>query len=242
MADLTAAPGAWMRSHLQAVEEANAAVLDTVAEKMWEVVRGDGLIFVAGTGHSLAQMLECFFRAGGLACVYPLYHPALLPFSGASASTQQERVSGFGRLLVERAPAREGDLAFVFSHSGINPVPVEIARTFREKGVTVVAVASRDHMARAPARGPHKLDQVSDHLIDTHVPYGDAAYDAGGGLRTMPLSSLTGIYVWNLLLTRLVERSRGGPALPIWTSANVEGAEARNRELFERFQRRIPHL
>ena len=234
--------GLWMREHLQAVEDANAVVLDAVAARMLEVVRADGLIFVAGTGHSLAQMLECFFRAGGLACVYPLYHPSLLPFSGASGSTFQERLSGFGRLLVERTPAQAGDLAFVFSNSGVNPVPVEIAQTFREQGVEVVAVTSREHMARAPSRASRKLDQVVDHLIDTLVPYGDAVYDAGAGLRTMPLSSLAGIYVWNLLLTRLVERARGGPALPIWTSANVEGAEERSRDLFERFQRRIPHL
>ena len=242
MVDVTRPAGAWMRDHLRAVEEANAPVLDAVARRMLEVVRADGLIFVAGTGHSLAQMLECFFRAGGLAVVYPLYHPALLPFSGASSSTFQERLPGFGRLLVERAPATAGDLAFVFSNSGVNPVPVEMAERFREKGVTVVAVTSCDHMGRAPSRAARKLDQVADHLIDTFVPYGDAVYDAGAGLRTMPLSSLAGIYVWNLLLSRLAELARAGAPLPVWTSANVEGAESRNRELFERYQHRIPYL
>lgn len=241
MAHLTASPGQRMREHLRALEEANAPVLDAAAAAMLEVVRDDRLIFVAGTGHSLAQMLECFFRAGGLACVYPLYHPALLPFSGASASTFQERLSGFGRLLAEQAPARAGDLAFVFSNSGVNPVPVEIAETLQGKDVRVVAVTSRDHMARAASRAPRKLDQVADALIDTLVPYGDAVHEAGAA-RTMPLSSLAGIYVWNLLLARLADLARGGPPLPLWTSANVEGAEPLNRALYARYQGRIPHL
>jgi uncharacterized phosphosugar-binding protein len=241
MADVSRPPGRWMREHLAAVEEANAAVLDTVAAKMLQVVRADRLIFVAGTGHSLGQALEAFFRAGGLACVYPLYHPALLPFSGASASTFQERLPGFGRLLAERAPAAPGDLAVVFSNSGVNPVPVEIAQTLRERGVVVVAVTSRAHMERASPRAGRKLGDVVDHLIDTLVPYGDAVYEAGGG-RTMPLSSLAGIFIWNLLLGRLADLARGGPDLPLWTSANVEGAEARNRALAARYQHRVPQL
>jgi uncharacterized phosphosugar-binding protein len=242
MADLRRPVGARIRDHLQAVEEANAATLDAVASRMLEVVREDGLIFVGGTGHSLAQVLECFYRAGGLACVFPIYHPALLPLCGAQASTFQERVPGFGRLLSEQLPAAPGDLGFVFSHSGVNPVPVEMAEALREKGAEVVAVTSREHMARARARAPRKLDEVADHIIDTLLPYGDASYETGGGVRTMPLSSLAGIYVWNLLLGRLADLARGGPPLPLWTSANVEGAEARNRDLLARYRRRVPHL
>lgn len=232
-----------MREHLRAVEDANTAVLDAVVRKMSEVVRTDGLIYVAGTGHSLALVLESFYRAGGLACVCPIYHPALLPLEGGATSTLQERVVGFGRLLVERTTAGPSDMAFVFSNSGVNPVPVEIAEALNKRGTPVVGVVSRDHMGRAPARHPRKLDQVADYLVDTLVPYGDAVHDAGGGATTMPLSSLAGVYVWNLLLARLAELAKAeARALPLWISANVEGGEARNRELLERYGTRISHL
>ncbi|MFW5933721.1 MAG: SIS domain-containing protein, partial [Actinomycetota bacterium] len=56
--------GATMREYLRAAEERNAAALDTVAERVLEVVRTDGRIHVAGTGHSSALVLEAFYRAG----------------------------------------------------------------------------------------------------------------------------------------------------------------------------------
>jgi len=237
------APGQRMRAHLQAVEQVNRAVLDTVARKLYEVIRRDGLIYVAGSGHSLALVLEGFYRAGGLACVYPLYHPALLPLEGGSASTALERVTGLGRLLVARTSPGPSDAACVFSHSGVNPVPIEIAEEFRRAETPVIGVVSLDHLRRAPARHARKLDAVVDFLIDTLVPYGDAAYDLGSGIPTMPLSSLVGVYVWNLLLARVMELA--GPRaseLPLWTSANVAGGEERNRALLERYRKRIPSL
>lgn len=236
-------PGQRMLAHLQAMEQTNRAVLDTVACKLYEVTRRDGLVYVAGSGHALALVLEGFYRAGGLACVYPIYHQALLPLEGATASTALERVSGLGRLLVARASPGPSDLAVVFSNSGVNPVPVEIAEEFRRAETAVVGVASREHMGRAPARHPRKLGEVVDYLIDTLVPYGDAAYDLGGGIPTMPLSSLAGVFIWNLLLARVMELA--GPnagKLPLWTSANVTGGEERNRALLERYRRRIPQL
>lgn len=235
-------PGTMMREHLRAVEEANRAVLDAVARRMHAAIRADGLIFVAGTGHSTALLLESFYRAGGLACVYPVFHPALLPLAGGTASTALERVAGFGRLLVQQAAPGPQDLAFVFSNSGANPVPVEMAEQFRAAGTPVVGVASRPHMSRAPARAPRKLDAVADHLIDTLVPHGDAAYQTGG-VSTMPLSSLAGVFVWNLLLATLAGLARAdGVTLPLWQSANVEGGDERNRTLLERYRGRIPML
>jgi len=232
-----------MREHLRRVEVANHDVLETVARAMLAVARADGLIYAAGTGHSVALLLESFYRAGGLACVYPIFHPALLPLSGGSVSTALERVPGFGATLVAQAAPSASDLAFVFSNSGVNPVPVEIAEAFQAAKTPVVAVVSREHMSRAPSRHPRKLDAVADYLIDTLVPYGDAAYDTGAGAPTMPLSSLAGVFVWNLLLARLAAlAAEAGVPLPLWTSANVEGGDARNRALVERYRRRIPTL
>lgn len=238
-----ARPGEWMREHLRRVETANGETLETVARAMVRVVRADGLIYAAGTGHSTALLLETFYRAGGLACVRPVFHPALLPLAGAGVSTALERVPGFGTLLVQQAAPSQADLAVVFSNSGVNPVPVEMAEQFRAAGTPVVAVVSREHMQRAPARHARKLDAAADYLLDTLAPYGDAAYDAGAGTRTMPLSSLAGVYLWNLLLGRLAGLAAAeGIRLPLWTSANVDGGEARNRELLDRYRKRIPTL
>lgn len=235
--------GARMREHLERLEEANRDVLDAVAARTFEVVTGDRLIYVGGTGHSMALMLEGFYRAGGLACVQPLYSPALLPLHGGEDSTLIEKTPGLARILVERFHPTAQDIAFIYSNSGVNAVPVELADELHRAGTPVVAVVSLTHLRAAPARAGHKIDSVADYVIDTGVPYGDAAYPAGDGVMTAGLSSLSGVYVWNLLLARLADMALDrGVRLPIFTSSNVEGGAARNAELFRHYRERVHTL
>lgn len=233
--------GERMREHLAAIEAVNADVLDEVAARMLDVVRRDRLIYTAGTGHSLALVLETFYRAGGLAGVRPIFHPALLPLSGARYSTRQEKATGLASALLERIGVGRGDLAFVFSHSAANAVPVELAAALHAAEVEVVAVASAVHV-RAAARRPTVLD-FADYLLDTQVPHGDASYETVGGPKAAPLSSLASVFLWNLLLARLADLARSaGVLLPVWTSSNVSGGEERNRVLMEAYAPRIPEL
>lgn len=235
--------GTAIRLHLERVESVNAATLDIVSELMLGVVRKDRLIHVTGTGHSIALMLETFYRAGGLACVQPLYHASLLPLHGGQESTLCEHATGLAELLVARASPVPDDLAFVFSNSGLNAVPVEAADALRARGTPVVAIVSLTHLRAAPARVGHKLDDVADFVLDTLVPYGDAAYPAGDGVATAGLSSMTGVFLWNLLLARLADLAAAeGVRLPIWTSSNVEHGAERNKELFAAYRSRVPAL
>ncbi|MGZ4138497.1 MAG: sugar isomerase domain-containing protein [Actinomycetota bacterium] len=232
-----------MRAHLALVEQVNDEMLDRVADLMFDVITSDGLVYVGGTGHSISLMLESFYRAGGLACVQPLYNPGLLPLHGGEDSTLAEKTSGFAHLLVERFAPTTHDIAFVFSNSGVNAVPVELADELHARGTPVVAVVSLTHLRAAPARAAHKIDTVADFIIDTMVPYGDAVYPAGEGTKTAGLSSLTGIYVWNLLLSRIADRAeQKGVRLPIFTSSNVEGGHERNAELFKHYRTKVHTL
>lgn len=234
--------GTSMRVHLERVEAHNAAVLDEVADRAMEVIGAGGVLLAAGTGHSVAMVLETFYRAGGLACVKPVFHPGLLPLSGGFASSLLERTKGLAALLAAEADARPGELAFVFSSSGANPVPVELAQCLRDGGVGVVGVTSLPHLRQAPARAGVKLDEVADFVIDTLVPPGDAAYHRDGA-STGPLSSLASVYVWNLLLARLVDRAAAaGVDLPLWRSSNTAGGDAHNTALAHRYRTRVPTL
>lgn len=240
--DDAAGLGERMRAHLQQAEATNAAVLDRVAERVLGAINQDRLIHAAGTGHSLALVLETFYRAGGLACVRPVFHPALLPLAGGSASTLLERTEGLGALLVEQAAAEPGDVAVVFSNSGINPVPVELAQGLRKGGATVVAITSLPHMRSAPARAGIRLADTADEVLDTQVPPGDVSYPSARP-STAPLSSLTSVYLWNLLLARLEDLATATEVdLPRWASANLEGGTERNADLARRYRSRIPFL
>ena len=127
--------GNLVRTHLTRVEQHNAAALDDVAELVLAAVEADGTILTAGAGHSLAAVAETFYRAGGLACVRPIYHPELLPMHGAISSTSAERRSGLAGEVLREAGLAPHDVLFVFSTSGVNYYPVELAQEARERGL-----------------------------------------------------------------------------------------------------------
>jgi uncharacterized phosphosugar-binding protein len=234
--------GTAMRRHLAEVESANAAVLDSVADRLLAVVEADALVYTGGSGHSLALVLETFYRAGGLACVYPAFHPGLLPSEGAAASTLFERTPGLAETILARLAPTDRDMAVIFSNSGANPFPVELGEGFHAAGTPVVAIVSRPHMETAPDRTGAKLGDFADYLIDTNVPAGDVAYSTGSG-GIAALSSLVSVFSWNLLLARLADRAVAtGTELPVWTSANVHGGDARNAALAARYRSRVPQL
>jgi uncharacterized phosphosugar-binding protein len=222
----------WMHEHLERLD-----ALGQARDLILESVLGGGLLYVGGSGHSLAMVLEGFFRAGGLACVHPLYTPEISPLHGAWPATEAERRSGVAAPVLEAAAPRPGDVVVIFSNSGANPYPVELAAAAKSYGLPVIAVVSAPSMAIAPARAGVKLGEVADLVIDTLVPAGDVSYPQEAP-RTAALSSLSCVYLWNLLLARMADRAE----LPLWVSANVPGGDERNAELLERYSVRVPAL
>lgn len=234
--------GLHVRDHLSHVQEFNAPTLDAVADRVFRVVTEGHRIHVSGSGHSVASVLETFFRAGGLACVNAVYHPSLIPLNGGGESTLTERTSGFATLLVSRSRPTPDDIAFMFSHSGVNAYPVEYAEEMHQHGAQVVAVMSRPHSDQMDPRVGRKLGDVADWILDTRVPYGDATYPAGDAV-TAGISSIVNVFLWDLLLVRLADRANAaGVQLPIWTSSNIKGGDERNRALLDRYRKMIPLL
>ncbi|MFJ5992915.1 sugar isomerase domain-containing protein [Lentzea sp. NPDC092896] len=234
--------GAAVREHLRLLEERNDAVLDEVAGRLLDVVRTDRLVHTAATGHGLAAVLESFYRAGGLACVRPLFHPGLLPLQNAKASTQLERVPGLAATLTAQAQVQPGDVAVIFSNSGINAVPVELAQELKQRGAYVVAVVSKPHMDNAPARSFAKLGDLADVVLDTDIPPGDAVFPTAGGA-TAGLSTLCFIYLWNLLLVRLTTRADAGNIpVPLWQSSNLPDGDSANEKHLNHYRTQVPML
>ena len=127
---------------LDRIARVNGPAITTAAEAILATVRGDGLVHVGGAGHGLMLALEAFYRAGGLACVSPVWRASLLPIAGARASTRAERTSGLGTTLADKAGIARGDCLVVASQSGVNPVSIDLAARARTHGATVIALTS----------------------------------------------------------------------------------------------------
>ncbi|WP_184722319.1 sugar isomerase domain-containing protein [Saccharopolyspora phatthalungensis] len=230
-------------THLRKIGAHNAESLRAAAGRLFAAVRADGLVFTAGAGHSLAGVMESFYRAGGLAAVRPLYHPDLLPLHGTVASTMTERRSGLAEEVLTAAGFRGGtDALVVFSNSGVNAYPVELATLARAAGSTVISITSPAASAEAPKRAGSTLAEQAEIVLDTLVPGGDASYPAAAPV-TAPLSSLANAFLWNMLLVQLHDlATAAGIELPVWRSANTIGGDEANAANIKHYGERVPGL
>src|SRR5690606_8718073 len=131
----------------------------------------------------------------------PILNTGLMLHESSTSSTHLERLSGVGRIVLERYDLRRGDVLMVFSNSGVNAVPVEAALTARELGLTVIAVVSREYCARAPLSPlGQRLTDVAHIVIDNHGPAGDALVGVGEtALRTGAGSTVSGAFILNAI-------------------------------------------
>ena len=216
--------------------------LENGAQMLSDTLAQDGLIYLFGCGHSHMLAEEGFYRAGGLGAVYPVLQSDLMLHEGAVKSSALERRSELAQEVFLRYPMSEKDTLIVFSNSGINGFPVEMARLATERGVKTIAVSSsayKDDAPRHPA-GLH-LAQACIHAIDTGALHGDASYAlAGTQIKMGPVSTIVSAFILNSLLARAAEMTIEKGVMPaIYVSGNIPGGREMNDAVIERYRHRI---
>src|ERR1044071_9825637 len=132
------------------VVESQHSVLTQVADRMAQTTRQDQRIFLFGTGHSHLLAEEGFYRAGGLANVVPILSEHFMLHHLPELGSRLERTAGLADLILDRYAPEAGEMLFVFSNSGVNRLPVEMARRGRERGLFVVSVSALTYAQQAP--------------------------------------------------------------------------------------------
>lgn len=222
---------------LEKIEREEQEKLQTVSRFVADTIQKDGLIFTFGCGHSHLPGLDAFYRAGGLANVSPMLDTDLMLHNGAAKSSRMEKMSGIAGEVFRRYTPSEKDMIFIFSASGKNQVPVEMAQAAKAAGVKSVGVSS---LAYAQKGG--RLHEYVDIAIDCKVPYGDACMDVGevkmGGLSTYAACFILNTCLINGAKLALQE----GTTPPIYISGNVDGGREHNITLENLFMSRVKHL
>ena len=233
-------------SELQArVVEGQRATLLEVAQRMFDTTRRDQRIFLFGTGHSHLLAEEGFYRAGGLANVVPILTEHVMLHHLPSLGSRLERTPGLADLILERYAPEPGEMLFVFSNSGVNQLPVEMAVEAHERGLFVVSVSSIQYAKQAPLSDLGvRLDQSADLALDNGGIPGDASLELEGyPWRVAPSSTVICALLWNSLVAetaRLLLESGVEP--PVFASLNVTGAAEHNQTLLEKWRPRNIHL
>lgn len=140
-----------------------------------------GRVYLFGSGHSVLPVLDIFPRYGSFLGFYPVYDPRLMWFNvvgpgGARELLWLERQEGYARIILSSYVLEARDSIVIFSHGGLNAVPIEMALEAKGKGLTVVSVSSHQNYRQATAThsSGRKLPDVADIAIDNCAPAEDA--------------------------------------------------------------------
>jgi len=231
---------------LNKLENTQDNIIDQVADICAECIYNDGMLYFFGTGHSHMICEEPFYRAGGLACIYPILETDLMLHEGASKSSRYERLEGLGNIVVANTNLSKGDVLFLVSNSGRNCAVIDAAMEAKKRGAITVAITSMDHTTKVTSRHSSGLNlyQVCDYVLDNGGELGDASVElAGLGQKIAPTSSVLDITLVNLILVNTVERLlKKGIKPPVFMSANTDAGDKLNRDVLKTYKYRIPKL
>ena len=231
---------------LEKLENTQEDTIDQVAAVCAECIYRGGLLYFFGTGHSHMICEEPFYRAGGLACVYPILETDLMLHEGASKSSGYERLEGLGNLVVSNTGLGKGDVLFIASNSGRNCTVIDAALEAKKRGAITVAITSMNHTTQVTSRhsSSRNLYEVCDYVLDNGGEVGDASVAlAGLGQKIAPTSSVIDITLVNLILVNTVERLlQKGMKPPVFMSANTDAGDEANKAVLEAYKGRIPSL
>jgi len=199
-------------------------------------------VHLFGTGHSRIPVEEMFPRYGSFPGFNPLvelsmtYHTEVVGSNGQRQAMFIERVEGLADAILANFALRPSDVMVVFSASGLTAVPIEVATGARARGLSVVAVTSREQsLAGEPehSSGTRLLDHA-DVLLDLCTPPADALVAISGGVIAVgPGSTFAAVAIVNALKVRVAELLAAEDRLPpVMTSPALVGADE-SRRLFD---------
>jgi uncharacterized phosphosugar-binding protein len=134
----------------------------------------------------------------------------------------------------------------IFSNSGVNYVPLQMASIARERGIPLIGIGSKAYSQYlAEKRNCKSISEYCDVFIDNKGEIGDACIEISGlPQKIAPTSTVIGTFVLNLLLVesiaKLLKESNVVP--PVFVSGNLPGGKEKNRELIEHYRRLVKML
>jgi uncharacterized phosphosugar-binding protein len=221
------------RSVLDAIESTQLENIRRAARLMADSIATERWVHTFGCGHATIPVEEMYPRIGGFVGFHPMVELPLTFFTritgemGIHQFLFLERAEGYGRAIMKSYRFDRRDTVWIFSHTGINNVNIDVALQAKDLGMRVVATGSAEQAATSTPRhaSGKRLFDIADVVIDTRVPAGDSSVPLAGHVdKVGPVSTMAFVaVVWMTLTTvaeLLVER---GVKLHIHPSHNVPG-------------------
>ncbi|RZO53869.1 MAG: sugar isomerase domain-containing protein [Limisphaerales bacterium] len=200
------------------------------------------MVHLFGSGHSRILVEEMWPRYGSFPGFNPIvelsltFHNQVVGANGQRQAMFLENTHGLAEKILRNYDLTKTDSALIASSSGCNVVPIEIAQGFKDKGIKVVAIISREHSESSESRhkSEKKLQDFSDLVLDTGAPKGDAMTEIDGlDTPVSPGSTVGGCMIINAIKAEVADRlTKAGQPPNVLTAGAIAGKE-RATELFE---------
>lgn len=214
------------------------SLIEKAAELLFEAEKQYHKIYTFGTGHSHMIGQDLYARAGGYAKIYPICEIEMTLATHPTKSTTLERTSAYADVLDTLYSIEEGDVLLVTSNSGRNSLLIEYVLRAKKKGAKIIAITSLTHSKTIASRHESglRLFELADVVLDNYAPYGDATTSIKDDVRLGPVSTITGCFLAQSVVGRFVELLiEHGIDAPVFVSSNTDGADERNKELFDKY-------
>lgn len=240
------------RSVLDRIENTQLHQIHRAATIMADSIECGRWVHTFGCGHSTLPVEEMYPRIGGFVGFHPMIELPLSFFThivgdmGVHQFIFLERVEGYGNQIMKGYNFDPRDTMWIFSHTGINNVNIDVALEAKEKGMKVVAFGSVAESAGKNSRHScgKTIFELADVVVDSCVPLQDASVplknhqDNIGPISTMGFIAAT----WMTIVTVAEILADRGVKLYIHPSHNVPGdttAHARLDQALAEYKKRI---
>ena len=232
-----------VRGIMDKIEQTQMDNLRRAAEAMADSIALGKWVHAFGCGHATLPIEEMYPRIGGFVGFHPMIELPLSFFTritgemGVHQFVFLERVEGYGVQIMKGYNFDPMDTMWLFSHSGINNVNIDVAIEAKKKGMRVIAYGSA-----AAAKGKQtrhssgkNIFDIADIVVDTCAPIEDASVPLKNHQdKIAPVSTMAFVTcVWMTVSTVAEILADRGVKLYIHPSHNVPGDEGAKRRLDE---------
>jgi uncharacterized phosphosugar-binding protein len=245
----------WLKNAREVMDRIEETQMDTIqraAGIMASSIAAGRWVHTFGCGHATLPVEEMYPRIGGFVGFHPMIELPLSFFThivgemGVHQFVFLERVEGYGKEIMKGYTFDPRDTMWIFSHSGVNNVNIDVALEAKKLGMKLVVTGSAEAYKDIPTRhsSGKKIFEIADIVIDTCVPVQDASVplknhrDKIGPVSTMAFVAC----VWMIITTVAEILADRGIKVYIHPSHNVPGdttAKDRLDDALREYKKRI---
>ena len=204
----------WLKNAHGIMEKLEATQLENIkkaATVMADSIEAGRWVHTFGCGHATIPVEEMYPRIGSFVGFHPLCELPLTFFTqiigqmGIHQFLFLERAEGYGQEIMKNYDFDSKDCMWIFSHTGINAVNIDMALEAKKRGMKVIVYGSASETGDKASRhsSGKNLFQLADIVVDSCVPLVDASvplknhFDKVGPLSTLSFVTM----VWMTITT-----------------------------------------